>query len=68
MEFVAVINVYVHLTYKIEVNAKIRKYLCFLYEVFTHFCMKSDSCFFGFSHVGCSGSLFHELCLQSTAY
>lgn len=62
MEFVAIINRYVNLTYTIEVNTEVRKYLYFLHEVFTNFCVNSDSCFFIVGCVECTVSLSHELC------
>lgn len=61
MEFVAVINAYIHLICTIEVNAEVRQYLRFLYEVFTNFCTKSDNYFFGVFCVECTGTLFQEL-------
>lgn len=66
--FAIIINRYIHLTYTIEVNTEVRKYLCFflylcfLHEVFTNFCVKSDSCFFIVGCVEYTVSLSHELC------
>lgn len=65
MEFVAIINRYVNLTSTIEVNTEVRKYLYFLHEVFTIFCVNSDSCFFIVGCVECTVSLYHELCFSN---